>query len=542
MGWKQFKHKIYAAVAGLILGIAAFGGIDANAATIKTEPQETSKQTVEIGSSINKYNITNLKINGKKYSKYKKKVKTVQTKYDPAYLRNIANRTEYVDREFIPDTEDYEQQKDQNYKYISAGSYEFTFLKPGTYKISYDKYTEGDTKRTPSADGKSETVTYELIKTHYVDTYKVVTTTDPIKSITLGKNKITNTYKSSGTKVNKKIVTKFRYLKGKNGKLSIKANNNYKITSAFAVTYNANGDVVVSPSGNGKKVTYGTGKETSKTEKEQYILDANGKYTYVKDAAGNDTDERQSQMVTTAVSTSKYKPTTIYYGYRDTFTGSYTNYSVSTRQVYVRRQDEKKHDIYQKNPDGTYVRDADGRAQYVVDAVMATVITKTYPERTKMDGAYKTVAVVEEKVILPGAKSLNEEKIYYMDASCQNTYYSSSFYAGRYNLVSKGGVNYYDIVTLEDGKVAKYTNPVYTRRFYNATYQGSWQPIPDGDNSDYESRYSDRTIDPKTGETTYTTKYKWVETYDAEGKRSEIKDYNKVTTTGLNGTQTFNMK
>ncbi len=542
MGWKQFKRKIYVAVAGLMLGIAAFGGIDANAATIKTEQQETSKQTVEIGSSISEYNITNLKINGKKYSKYKKKVKTVQTKYDPTYIRNDANRTEYIDREFISDTEDYEQQKDQNYKYISAGSYEFTFLKPGTYKISYDKYVKGDTKRTPSADGKSETVTYELIKTHYVDTYKVVTTTNPIKSITLGKNKITNTYKSSGTKVNQKRVTKFRYLKGKSGKLSIKANKNYKITSAFAVTYNANGDVVVSPSGNGKKVIYGTGKATSKTEKEQYILDANGNYTYVKDAAGNNTSEVQSQMVTTAVSTSKYKPTTIYYGYRDTFTGSYTNYSVSTRQVYVRRQDEKKNYIFQKNPDGTYVKDANGRNQYVVDAVMATVITMTYPERTKMDGAYKTVTVVKEKVVLPGAKSFDEQKTYYMDASCQVTSGALSFLSGAYNTVSKGGVNYYDIVTLEDGRVAKYKNPVYTRRFYDATYQGAWQPIPDGDNSYCESQYRDRTIDPKTGRVTYTAKYKWVETYDAQGKRSEIKDYNRVTTTSLGGTQTFNMK
>ena len=542
MGWKQIKHKVYVAVTALMLGITAFGSIDASAATIKTEPQETSKQTIGVGGTVSQYNITNLKINGKKYSKYKKKVKTVQTKYDPTYIRNDANGTRYVNSEFVPDTEDYEQQWDQNYKYISAGSYEFTFLKPGTYKISYDKYERGETKRTPSADGKSETVVYELIKTHYVDTYKVVTTTNPIKSITLGKNKITNTYKSSGTKTNVKTVTKFRYLKGKSGKLSFKANKNYKITSAFAVTYNANGDVVVSPSGNGKKVTYGTGKATSKTEREQYVLDANGNYTYVKDAAGNDTDERQSQMVTTATSTSKYKPTTIYYGYRDTFTGSYTNYSVSTRQVYVRRKDEKKHDIYQKNPDGTYVRDANGNRQYVTDAVMATVITRTYPERTIMDGAYKTVAVVEEKVVLPGAKSINEGKTYYMDASCRSIGYSSGYVSGEYVTVSKGGVNRYDTVTLEDGRVARYINPVYTRRFYDADYQGSWQPIPDGDNSPYEKKYCDRTIDPKTGEIIYTTRYKWVETYDAEGKRKEVKDYNKVTTTHLDGTQTFNMK
>lgn len=532
MRLKQFKHTVYAAVTALVLGMAALGGVDVNAATIKSEPQETTKQTISVGNTISAYDITNLKINGKKYSKLKKKVKTVQKYYNPQHITNKGDMTNYVDSEFVPDTEDYKQSK-ANYKYIGAGDYEFTFLKTGTYKISYDTYEQGEEKTTPSADGKSSTTTYELIKTHHVDTYKVVTTTDPIKSFTLGKNKITNTYKSSGTKYNRKTVTKYRYLKGKSGKLSIKTNKNYKITSAFVVTYNANGEVVVTPSGNGKKVTYGTGKVTSKKEVEQYVLDANGNLTYVKDAAGKDTDEAQSQMITTATSTSKYKPTTIYYGYKDTFTGSYTNYSVSKRQVYVKHRDEKNHVVYQKNPDGTYVKDENGNVKYVVDTVMATVITKTYPQRTIVDGAYATVPVVEELVVLPGAESIYESATYYMDANCRG----DAFYAGSFETVSKAGVNYYDIVTLEDGRVKTYINPVYNRKFYQATYQGSWQPVANGSSS-----YADRTIDLKTGSRTYTTYYQWVETYDANGERKKIKDYNKVTTTSLNSTQTFNMK
>ena len=333
MRLEQFKHKVCVAVTAFALGVTVLAGTDADAATIKTEPQTTSKQTVEVGDTFSKSGITNLKINGKKYSKYKKKIKTVQTSYDPTYIKNKSNVTKYVDSEFVADSEDYNQQKDENYKYISAGSYQFTFLKTGTYKISYDVYETGDSKITPNPDGVSSTTTYELIKTHHVDTYKVVTTTNPIKSFTLGKNKITNTYKSSGTKYNCKTVTKYRYLKGKSGKLTIKTNSNYKITSAFVVTYNENGEVIVTPSGNGKTVTYGTGKQTSKTEKEQYVLDENGNCTYVKDAAGQDTDERVSQMITTATSTSKYKPTTIYYGYKDSFTGSYTNYAVGTKTI-----------------------------------------------------------------------------------------------------------------------------------------------------------------------------------------------------------------
>lgn len=551
MKWRQFKCTLYVLAVVFVFGVAAFGGTDVNAATIKSEPTENTKQTVEVGDRYSVGSVTNFKINGKKYSKLKKKVKTVQTWYSPNYIKNEANKTEYVDNEFVSDTEDYKQQKEENYKYISVGDYEFTFLKPGTYKISYDKYVKGETKKTPSADGKSTTTTYELIKTHYVDTYRVVTTTDPIKSITLGKNKITNTYKSSGTKTNVKTVTKFRYLKGKSGKLSFKTNKNYKITSAYVVTYNANGEVIVTPSGNNKKVTYGTGKINSKTEKEQYILDANGNYTYVKDAAGKDTNVRQSQMVTIATSTSKYKPTEIHYGYQDTFTGSYTKYSVSKRQVYVPRKDEKKHRLYEKNPDGTIVQEEvtywyekyDGtytcftgkRDKPVVDLVTATVITMTYPQRTIVDGAYATVTVVAEKIILPGAKSTDERDTYYMDARCLGDSYES----GVFKIISKAGVNYYDTVTLENGAVKKYENPKYYRKFYQADYQGSWQPVADGN---YSSKACDRTINPKTGETVTTTKYRWVDTYDAQGNRKRIKDYNKVKTTSLNSSITFNMK
>lgn len=536
MRLEQFKHKVCVAVTAFALGVTVLAGTDADAATIKTEPQTTSKQTVEVGDTFSKSGITNLKINGKKYSKYKKKIKTVQTSYDPTYIKNKSNVTKYVDSEFVADSEDYNQQKDENYKYISAGSYQFTFLKTGTYKISYDVYETGDSKITPNPDGVSSTTTYELIKTHHVDTYKVVTTTNPIKSFTLGKNKITNTYKSSGTKYNCKTVTKYRYLKGKSGKLTIKTNSNYKITSAFVVTYNENGEVIVTPSGNGKTVTYGTGKQTSKIEKEQYVLDENGNCTYVKDAAGQDTDERVSQMITTATSTSKYKPTTIYYGYKDSFTGSYTNYAVGTKTIYVPKRDEKKHLVYEKNADGTYVYDENGYRKKVIDTVTATVITRTYPQHTKVDGAYATVPVVQELVVFPGAKNIYEDGEYYLDANCKG----DSFDAGEFETVSKAGVNVYDYVTLTDGRVKRYENPVYNRKFYSVKYQGSWQPVAEGEYGDTD--YADRTIDPTTGDKTYTTRYKWVETKDAEGESIAIKDYNYVQTSSLDSSKTFNAK
>lgn len=540
MRWKQFRQALCVMLTVLMLGVTVLSGVEASAATIKSEPQMNTKQTVSVGTTVNPNDndgyVTNLKINGKKYSKLKKKVKTVQTAYDPDAYTNYANYTNYYDYEFVADTEDYYQKKYESDKSIGGGKYDLTFLKTGTYKISYDTYESGETKTTPNPDGVSDTIAYELIKTHHVDTYKVVTTTDAIKSITLGKNKITNTYKSNGTKYNRKTVRKFRYLKGKSGKLSFKANKNYKITSAFVVTYDAEGNVVVTASGNKKKVTYGTGTKKSETKVPQYVLDANGNYVYTKDAAGNDM-ERQYQMVTTATSTSKYKETEIHYGYQDQYTKSYTTYSVSQRQVYVPRKDEKNAQVYEKNPDGSYATDEDGDLKPVIDAVTATVITMTYPQRTIVDGAYKTVPVVEELVVLPGAKGIYEDGTYYMDAKCLGSSYDS----GEYQLISKDGVNYYDTVVLEDGRVRKYRNPVYQRKFYSASYQGSWQLTTEDDYEAY-SYYADRTIDPKTGSTTYTAWYKWVDAYDAEGKRTEIKDYNQVTTTSLGGVEIFNMK
>ena len=548
MRLKQLKHRLCMADTTLALGIAVLIGVEADAATLRIEPLERTKQTVSVGRTINTGTVMNLKINGKSYSKYKKKIKTVRTYYNPEYITVSGDKIIYVDNEFVPDSEDYKQKTDQNYKYMSGGRYELTFLKTGTYKISYDVYeiTRGKTNWNP--DGISGTVTYDLTKTHHEDSYKVVTTTDPIKSFTLGKNKITNTYKSSGTKYSCKTVTKYRYLKGKRGKLSIKANKNYKITSAFAVTYNANGEVVVTASGNGKYVTYGTGKQVTKTEEEQYVLDANGNYvyvldangnyTYMPDANGNPTKQIQSQMITTATQTSKYKPTEIHYGYKDTYTGSYTNFSVGTRQVYVRRKDEKKHDMYETNPNGGYVKDERGNLKCVVDQVTATVIKKTYPERAIVDGVYATVTVVEELIVLPGAKSIDENAKYYLDAACRG----QAFDAGKFVIVSKAGVNRYEYVTLEDGRVKRYENPAYNRKFYEAEYEGTWQIASEKD-KDYVESASDRTIDLKTGNTTITTRYKWVKKIDTQNNQLiVVKDHNVIETTPLDDVQTFNIK
>lgn len=531
--FKQFKHILCVTVVALALVVTAFVSADVNAATITQKATVNVKNaTISVGNSDSIIGITNLKINGKKYTKgsIKKKVKTVRYAYNPTGILNEGTDTVYlnssIEEKFVPDTEDYAQSLD-NDKYIATASYRFTFLKPGTYKISFDVYNNGETKTEYNKDGLTKTTSYELEKTHYVYTYKVLQTTNELKKISLGKNKITYTTKSAGTKVSTKTVTNYRFLKGNKGKLSFKTSNkNYKITSAFVTTFDANGKIVITPAGNNKTITYGTGKRLDETIVNKIVQDANGEDTYTTDPV---TGEKTytTQPVVTARSQDKYKKTTVYYGYRDVFTGSYTTYTISNRTVYVPRENELGEWYDLKNPDGTDVKDADGKIMRACDAVNATVITKKYPQRTTVDGAYKTVEVVYEKVVLPDATSLDDRTTYYLDAGCNRQSYTS----GGYNLVSKDGVA--RNIMKADGYT--YSNPVYNRKFYSATYKGSWQVAANiWDSSG--SYYADRDANGN-----YTTYYKWVDDYST-GKRVEIVDLNQVSVGGMSDSYTFNKK
>ena len=161
--FKKFKNSVLVAATMFVLGAVAFSGISVDAATITKKPTVNSKQTVAIGDTTYVNTVSNFKINGKSYKKYKKKIKVVQTYNDPSYWTNEGTKTNYIDNEFISDTEKYKQSQ-ENDKYISAQSYDIKFLKAGTYTISYDEYSEGDSKTVDNADNVSSTTTSELIK------------------------------------------------------------------------------------------------------------------------------------------------------------------------------------------------------------------------------------------------------------------------------------------------------------------------------------------------------------------------------------------
>lgn len=530
--FKKFKNSVLVAATTFVLGAVAFSGISADAATITKKPTVNSKQTVAIGDTTSADNVSNFKINGKSYKKYKKKVKVVQTYNDPDHWTNKGTKTKYIDNEFISDQEKYKQSQYNN-KYISAQSYDIKFLKAGTYTISYDTYSEGESKTVDNADNVSSTTTSELIKTTYKFTYKVVPTTDPLKVFALGKTKFTYTFKNSGNKVNKKTVIKNKFLSGNSGKLSMKASSkNYAVTSAFVVSYDAQGKVVVTASGNGKKVNYGKYKKQGQSVYAKTKVDANGNVIHKKDAAGKDTYDVDYDVVTTGKYASKYKPTTVYYGYRDKFTGASVTFSVYNKTVYVHEKDDKNQSYYVKDAEGKYVEDADGYPQYATKAVSATVIKKVYKERGKLDGAYNTYDVVSELVVLPGQDDLEDRDEYFLDEKSAkrgtNNMMSGYYYGSAWPVVSKAGIAKYQYITMADGRIKKYYNPVYYRRLYDADYAGSWQPVDINDNYNYDSSASDFTVDPATGNKTVTAKYRWVESTDNQGKKTAIVDLNKV--------------
>ena len=532
--FNKVKGILYAAALTLTLGVSV------SAAKIENEPTITYKNApVSIGyedsSTFN--SVANLKINGKSLSKSKKKVKAIRTAHNAQGVYNPKDVTVYINSSiedvFAPDSEDAAQQKD-NTKYIALDDYTLKFLKTGTYKISYDKYYDLNHTENYNSDGKTKTVKYTLKKQHYEKYYKVVQTTNPLKKISLGKNKITYIDKSTGTKTNTKTIVNYRFLQGSKGKLTFSPNKNYKITSAYVITYNEKGDAVYTAAGNKKTVKYGTNKSKWVDERRQIVQDANGNNSYKEDqVTGEKTLEYKK--VTVGYSNSKYKPTTIVYGYKDSYTGSYTNYALGTRKIYQYKCDELTGNrLYQKNADGTYVKDANGNKVPVIESVNATVITSTYPSREKKNGVYSNVKVVEEDVLIPNSiEKVNGEE-YYLDAECKGY----SYEAGS-EIVSKDSIPHYISVTYPGNSYAsRVENPVYYRTFYNAVYVGSWQPVTDANRYEYSVGTS-YDLDKQGNR---TTEYRWFPTKNAQQQYEGIIDRKGVQLGGCSKKITFTKK
>lgn len=398
--FKNMKHIMYTAVTAVALAVVALSGVDAQAA-ISANPDETSKQVVTVGKSVELNNVTNLKINNKNYTKkkIKSKVKTTKTATYPRAYSNYASGY-YTEAAMYGNDTAAQEAAATNFKYVKTYDFKLDFLTTGTYAVSYDKYENVDDSVT-DANGNHFN-NYNLKVTHHVDTYRVLQTTNPVKSIKLGKSSVTYTVKNKSAKSNTKAVVKNRYLTGASGNLTIKTNKNYSLTTGYVVTYDANHNVAVAPVANKGAVTYSTGnyKVDYKIPRD---YDINTKqYTFTKLTGGE----------------SMYNETEIYYGYKDAFTGDYTNYAIGTRVVKVQREDAEGKKLY-TTPAGAqtteaYTVTADDVIDNtpIIDDVTATVITKSYPiirfdTRTK---AWAVVEEVDEIVVLPTAQFVGDNR------------------------------------------------------------------------------------------------------------------------------------
>lgn len=131
MRWNKMK----AVLAGAIFAVSvAVAGVNVQAATVVEEPE-----IVRVGRTVYCGGVTGLKINNKATKKFKKKIKTVKTgtnAQDEQYRTkaHFANDSDLYASQNAKDNEHGEQV----YKYYPAtANYDLTFLKAGTYKISY---------------------------------------------------------------------------------------------------------------------------------------------------------------------------------------------------------------------------------------------------------------------------------------------------------------------------------------------------------------------------------------------------------------------
>lgn len=347
----------------LFVFILAVTGMPAEAKTV-TKKNEATKKVYSVGEKIYVTGVTGLKINGKSYTKSKKKIQTVTTYTDPDGFK-YRTGSYFYDRDAY---KTYAQYKNAIYgektlKFVASNGYNLTFLKKGTYTISWlaysmedvDKYGSGrdsngnayllfavngekSTERFylfetgskenyyKSKSGKIyaysvhegkyveaslkkdykgvERVYYSrrnVVKTEYKQKIKVLGTDRVVSSVTLGKSKISGAERSADKSAGRHISKKF--LSGSRGKLTVKmADKNYGIKSIIVETYDKDGKPVYTKVSNKNNITYGVNNYNP-----AYNPGHPG-YSY---EYGN-----------------LYKPTTVYVSYNNKYTGAYTKWDI----------------------------------------------------------------------------------------------------------------------------------------------------------------------------------------------------------------------
>ncbi len=298
---KTLKNIIFSFAFVLALGMMLAAGTDAKAAT--TTVTENCEQTPEVMEVGEVYPITdgiNIKINNKAIKKSKKKVRAILTDKENAGCIIPAS---YYEREYYNSVADYEKAKD-NTKAMTTYDYTFVFKKAGTYTFTWDKYySSTEWVAVPGQTYKLRNV--KVTKTTYTKKIKVVKDERVLKSIKLGKAKYTYSRKKSETKSSGTTVVN-KYLTGTSGKLDVKLNSTYEITSIVVMTYDKDGNQVYRNVDNKQTIAYGLNAYDSTLYDVMPGVDKNKK-------------NFSRQLM---------KRTYVYVGYRNKHTGEYTKFAV----------------------------------------------------------------------------------------------------------------------------------------------------------------------------------------------------------------------
>lgn len=300
---KTLKHIIFSFAFVLALGLMLSASTEAKAATtIVSETKDEGAEIKAVGSTVYHHG-TNIKINGKAIKKSKKKVRAIL--YNENYTEYEIPAS-YYSRNYYATAADYEKAM-QKTTYKKGTGYDFYFKKPGTYTFTWDTYYT-ESSSWDEVPGQTYSVrNVKVVKTTHTKKYKVLKDTNVFKYVKLGKAKYTYSRKSSETSSSSTTAVK-KYLTGTSGKLNIKTNSNYAITSILVMTYDKEGKAVYTQVANKQNVAYGLNAYDTTLQNVVAGVDKN---------KGNLTRDL-------------LKRTYVYVGYQNKFTGAYSKFTIKT--------------------------------------------------------------------------------------------------------------------------------------------------------------------------------------------------------------------
>lgn len=279
------KYRAIITMAFLTL-VLAISGITAEAKTITVKrPVEKIVGSVGDATTIADY-CGNVKINGKKYSKAKKKVKTLVTAdYADAFVYPTKSVFDYSSA--YKSDYDYDIAH-KSLKYMTLHDYEIRFLKAGTYTLTFENYSLEEIYSDYVGSDYYELYTYKngtrtLVSNEYF-TYKETPETDERYFVGEKTGKIYARLYTSGEYYSNSIVAA-SLKKGADGRIYVyyKAPNVVKTVSTYKYKI-LKSDVIFSSVQLGKakytkKNTFGAYKYVYKESNNKFLSGNSGKLT-----------------------------------------------------------------------------------------------------------------------------------------------------------------------------------------------------------------------------------------------------------------------